>query len=253
MNTRKQQSGFTLVEIAIVLVIIGLLLGGILKGQELITSARVRNVADQSSAVQAAYYGFIDRYRLIPGDMLPGSANPNSACNALGTANFTSCGTMGGNANGRIDDTGGLIWQEAMSVWAQLAAAGFLQGPYATQAAPGSFTVAEYTSNATPRAPTNPWGGFLLLGRSADYQPGGGQPVRLHLVLGRNIPVAVARELDVKIDDGLPQSGVLRGAPTAATVYSTVGDQAAACTTAAAPFVWDINQNAADCNAYYLY
>ena len=64
----KQQKGFTLVEIAIVLVIIGLLLGGILKGQELINSARVRNLADQNSGVQAAYYGFIDRYRRIPGD-----------------------------------------------------------------------------------------------------------------------------------------------------------------------------------------
>lgn len=51
-NIRRQQ-GFTLVEMAIVLVIIGLLLGGILKGQELITSARVRNIADQNSGVQA--------------------------------------------------------------------------------------------------------------------------------------------------------------------------------------------------------
>ena len=64
----KQQTGFTLVEIAIVLVIIGLLLGGILKGQELINSARVRNLADQNSGVQAAYFGFIDRYRQVPGD-----------------------------------------------------------------------------------------------------------------------------------------------------------------------------------------
>ena len=44
MNNR--QSGFTLVEIAIVLVIIGLLLGGVLKGQELITQAKIKNVAN---------------------------------------------------------------------------------------------------------------------------------------------------------------------------------------------------------------
>lgn len=42
---KRRQSGFTLIEIAIVLVIIGLLLGGILKGQELINSARVKNLA----------------------------------------------------------------------------------------------------------------------------------------------------------------------------------------------------------------
>jgi prepilin-type N-terminal cleavage/methylation domain-containing protein len=58
---KRMQQGFTLVEIAIVLVIIGLLLGGILKGQELITNARVRNVADQQSAVKAAFYAFQDR------------------------------------------------------------------------------------------------------------------------------------------------------------------------------------------------
>ncbi len=73
MNIKKQ-SGFTLVEIAIVLVVIGLLLGGILKGQQLINSARVRNLADQSSGVQAAYYGFIDRFRNLPGDMIPANA-----------------------------------------------------------------------------------------------------------------------------------------------------------------------------------
>ena len=71
MNIRKQ-SGFTLVEIAIVLVVIGLL--GILKGQQLINSARVRNMADQNSGVQAAYYGFIDRFRNLPGDMTPTAA-----------------------------------------------------------------------------------------------------------------------------------------------------------------------------------
>ena len=55
---KHSQRGFTLIEIAIVLVIIGLLLGGILKGQELITSARVRNLANQIDGVKAAYFGF---------------------------------------------------------------------------------------------------------------------------------------------------------------------------------------------------
>src|SRR5690349_13016648 len=64
----KSQKGFTLVEIAIVLVIIGLLLGGILKGQEMITQAKIKNVIADVSGVSAAMYGYQDRYKALPGD-----------------------------------------------------------------------------------------------------------------------------------------------------------------------------------------
>ena len=65
---KSRQDGFTLVEIAIVLVIIGLLLGGILKGQEMITQAKIKNVIADISGVSAAMYGYQDRYRALPGD-----------------------------------------------------------------------------------------------------------------------------------------------------------------------------------------
>src|SRR5918992_3324357 len=64
----RKQAGFTLVEIAIVLVIIGLLLGGILKGQEMITQAKIKNVIADVTGVSAAMYGYQDRYRALPGD-----------------------------------------------------------------------------------------------------------------------------------------------------------------------------------------
>src|SRR3954463_9260347 len=64
----KRNQGFTLVEIAIVLVIIGLLLGGILKGQEMITQAKIKNVIADMSGVSAAMYGYQDRYKALPGD-----------------------------------------------------------------------------------------------------------------------------------------------------------------------------------------
>jgi prepilin-type N-terminal cleavage/methylation domain-containing protein len=65
---KARQSGFTLVEIAIVLVIIGLLLGGILKGQEMITQAKIKNVINDFNGMSAAMYSYQDRYRAIPGD-----------------------------------------------------------------------------------------------------------------------------------------------------------------------------------------
>jgi prepilin-type N-terminal cleavage/methylation domain-containing protein len=75
ITMRHKQAGFTLIEIAIVLVIIGLLLGGVLKGEELITSARVRNLISQQDGVKAAFYGFQDRFRALPGDYPGAVAN----------------------------------------------------------------------------------------------------------------------------------------------------------------------------------
>src|SRR6266540_2430652 len=92
----RQQRGFTLIEIAIVLVIIGLLLGGVLKGQELITSARVRNLISMQDGIKAAYFGFLDRYRALPGDYAQAVANIN------GVTGGTACG-VGGTGNGNGD------------------------------------------------------------------------------------------------------------------------------------------------------
>jgi len=91
----KQQRGFTLVEIAIVLVIIGLLLGGVLKGQEMVTSAKVRNLADQGSAIKTAFFAFQDRYRAVPGDYIAASTNINGVTVGVNNGN--------GNGNGLID------------------------------------------------------------------------------------------------------------------------------------------------------
>ncbi len=68
LRNRARQAGFTLVEIAIVLVIIGLLLGGVLKGQEMIENAKIKSIVGDMKAIQAAYNGYIDRYKAIPGD-----------------------------------------------------------------------------------------------------------------------------------------------------------------------------------------
>lgn len=64
----KKQNGFTLIELAIVLVIIGLLLGGVLKGQELINSAKVKNLVADFKNVQVFMYGYQDKFKALPGD-----------------------------------------------------------------------------------------------------------------------------------------------------------------------------------------
>ena len=193
MNMNKQK-GFTLVEIAIVLVIIGLLLGGILKGQELINGARVRNLADQNSGVQAAYYGFIDRYRQVPGDMTTATAIP-----AIGATIFN-----GGDGDGGVDNS--LV--EAGGVWEQLARSNFLSGGFTLPTAAITAEIGAGTTIYGNTSPINAYNAPIILTRNDGYTGAGG--VRLNLHLGANVPVSIARELDIKLDDGLPNTGVLR-------------------------------------------
>ena len=252
MYSNKKQSGFTLVEIAIVLVIIGLLLGGILKGQELINSARVRNMADQNSGIQAAYFGFIDRYRQVPGDWAQAAA-----AQAIGDATVT----LGGNGNGRIDNT----LAEAAAVFSQLSKSNFLGGGFTpATAAPGSEAL--YIS--TVASPINAFNGSLILTRNAGYS--GTTSTRLNLHMGVNVPVSIARELDIKVDDGLPNTGVLRmtipdGGVTTFDGISFVSNVATCTTdtgavaatnnpgTGAATDIFDVFDDFQDCGQVFVY
>ena len=182
MNAKRMQ-GFTLIEIAIVLVIIGLLLGGILKGQELITSARVRNLISQQDGVRAAFYGFQDRYRALPGDY------------SVATTNIQGSSTNG-DGNGQISD-GTTV--ESNLVWEHLSKAGFINGNYTYAATVAGETV----------VPKNPYGQFIRLAWDTTYLvPDGGTAVARHnLKTGNQIPVAIVAEVDRKIDDGIPSTG----------------------------------------------
>ncbi len=82
MMNRTKNRGFTLIEIAIVLVIIGLLLGGVLKGQELINNARVKSFANDFRNIPISIYAYQDRFRAIPGD---DSGRPTSTSLAAST------------------------------------------------------------------------------------------------------------------------------------------------------------------------
>ncbi len=249
---KKKQTGFTLVEIAIVLVIIGLLLGGILKGQELINSARVRNLADQNSGVQAAYFGFIDRYRQVPGDW---GIGPAGQAIGIGILN-------GGNGNGRVDNT----YVEATGLWEQLTRANFLSGGFTL---PTSVIASEATYGGV--VPANAFNAPLILTRNGGYTGTGVSRLNLHL--GRNVPISIAKELDVKVDDGLPNTGVLRmTAPALASGGGTNFDavnfvaQFAGCTTVAtanaasngagtglATDIYDTFDDSQDCGQVFLY
>src|SRR5687768_6441347 len=158
---RHRDSGFTLIEIAIVLVIIGLLLGGVLKGQELITGARVRNIIQQQDGVKAAYFGFLDRYRALPGDYA-------QATNTIQGVT-AGCGTGNGDGDGQIEIAG----NEYILVWEHLSRAQFINGSYAC-AAPAGVPPNAGSYGTAASAPANPYGQFLGLVYDAVYASAAG-------------------------------------------------------------------------------
>jgi prepilin-type N-terminal cleavage/methylation domain-containing protein len=89
----NKQTGFTLIELAIVLVIIGLLLGGVLRGQELINSAKVKNMANDFRSIPIYIYGYQDKFKALPGDDKAADTHVGAAVANIGNGN----GALEGN------------------------------------------------------------------------------------------------------------------------------------------------------------
>lgn len=193
-TTMKSQSGFTLIEIAIVLVIIGLLLGGVLQGQQLIENSRVRAAVNDFKGVPAAAYSYMDRYRRFPGDDGPTLV----ALTGRGGAWTTVTGF--GNQNGTLDGAINLTFAptiELLGFWQHLRAAGFIPGNPATVGAAA--------------LPQNPFGGLVGV-NSGLIQ---GMPAGANKVCMNNVPGSGAIALDGQLDDGLPNAGGFRANQTA--------------------------------------
>ena len=186
----KKQKGFTLIEIAIVLVIIGLLLGGVLKGQELINTARVRALNNSVDGITAAWFSFQDRYRAFPGDYLSARSQVN-----LPTA------PLGGDGNGRVDTPA-----ERGLLWVHLEQAGYITGGYdGAVIADGDEYVCSVTS-----CPDNGFGTGMSLFHGAEVRTPAAATDAHELITGQGIPVEVIAELDRKVDDGAPTTGLMQ-------------------------------------------
>jgi prepilin-type N-terminal cleavage/methylation domain-containing protein len=237
---KRYNQGFTLIEIAIVLVIIGLLLGGVLKGQELITGARVRNLISQQDGVKAAFFGFQDRYRGLPGDYA--SADTNINC---GTGVTCSKGNGDGRITNGATPVNGSVAHEETLVWNHLTAAGFLNGSY-------TFTTDIAATDAN--TPKNPYSSYLELQYDAAYGTGT-PPAKHNLKTGAQVPVEIIAEVDRKVDDGLPYNGAFQFsayAPAAGSPPAVTGAQGCINTTPN-PAVWEIKNGSTNCGAASLF
>ena len=184
----RRQKGFTLVEIAIVLVIIGLILGAILKGQELIKNAKVKRIKSDVDAIVAAVYSYQDKYNgYLPGDNPRGTGSGICNCGAAGGA----CG------DGLWSNT-----TEYVCAWRELIGGNFISGnPRLTD----ESTVAK----------RHPFGGRYLF-RYGTHNGKNGNYIYID-----NVPYDVARTLDEKYDDGIWNSGDIQ----ASGDYSTAGNR----------------------------
>jgi prepilin-type N-terminal cleavage/methylation domain-containing protein len=127
---------FSLVELSIVLVILGLLTGGILTGQNLIRAAELRSLMTETQRYQSAIYTFRDKYFAIPGDMANASAfwghqTPAGSCTNNSGAADSASGVCDGNADARINTTSTLNRAvEEYQFWRHLVSAGLIEGNF---------------------------------------------------------------------------------------------------------------------------
>lgn len=221
---------FSLVELSIVLVILGLLTGGILAGQSLIRAAELRSVSSEAQRYTAAVRTFRDKYMALPGDM----ANATSfwgAAHATPATCLTTAGTGTQTCNGNGDgdlDPAALASQrgELFMFWEQLANAGLIEGDYTGFAGAGDTGDVDLGTNS-PRSRLGNAGwaandsvqsGYGLVGQRYTNITGG--DAYTHFIIGGEavgVPSGgimkpeEAWGIDTKLDDGRPGIGAVKG------------------------------------------
>ncbi len=259
--SRSSQAGFTLVELAIVLLIIGLILSGVLKGQDLVNAARLNSVLTDANQIRTAAGTFQTKYTYLPGD-IPTTV----ATTAFGWTGTLLCNATGNHGDGRIEGVmaGAVpVSSEAMCFWGHMRAATLISAPAPTN---GSY--------ATDISFTDSWSSRVGGLYTVEYSDGTGTAATLGVGIGAGAAVvpltndgnfivlsnmtvastpranlltpAQAYEIDLKSDDGLPYTGTLMATGVTAAGVANSG----ACTsTATASAVYNTSDRTA-CSIY---
>ena len=200
---KSRLSGFTLIEIAIVLVIIGLLLSGVLKGQELINSAKVKNLATDFKNIPVYVYGYQDKFKALPGDdaNVAMHVTGGTACTGAPAVVVGQCNVGNGMIDGGWNDMS--IASESYVVWQHVRVAGLASGSTDT------------TAPATTYLSTNAVGGYIGVTNAAKSPIAtlkGSFIICSDAILGK-----FAKQLDITLDDGNTATGTMQVITAGAT------------------------------------
>lgn len=193
----RGEAGFTLIEIAIVLVIIGLLLGGVLQGQQLIENSRVRSATNDINGIAAGAFSYQDRYGRLPGDD-PGATDERGS-------SWPRTDGNAGDGNGVIEGTlaetfSPAAGSEVAYFFQDLRSAGFING--------------DPSLSGTQALPQNPFGGLTSITNEPVMAPADGSALGGMKVCMSNVTGSAAAALDNQLDDGVPGSGRFRAHPS---------------------------------------
>ncbi len=220
--TNKRMQAFSLIELSIVLVILGLITGGVLAGQSLIRAAELRGISTQTDEYRSAVNIFKAKYFSLPGDMtnatdfwgaLDGADGLGADCFTLIS---TATATCNGNGNGWINDpaggTGVWNWAERFTFWVHLSNAGLILGQYTGKS---DSTTNAFTVTPGLNSPEGAISGSEVRIVSSDFIYGAGHTnsfaglgMTNALEFRQNILTPTeAWSIDKKFDDGMPGTG----------------------------------------------
>jgi prepilin-type N-terminal cleavage/methylation domain-containing protein len=207
--------GFTLVELCIVLVIVGLLTGGVMMGGHLIRAAEVRSVVTETQQFIAANNTFRLKYNALPGDMhnatamwgIAGGDGQNNACYTTISKGPETCnGDGNGQISGNVPE-----FNERYRYWQHLANSGIIPGAFiGTNAAHAGYSypyVRGINAPGTRLASDALWYAAWVTampGNAVYFAAPPGNTLRI--TFGALTPEE-NRNIDSKIDDGLPGKG----------------------------------------------
>lgn len=250
------KKGFSLVEVSIVVIIVGLLIGGIMAGDSLINQAKITKTVSDFSGYQTALRQFQLKYDALPGDMIDATSYFGAADNGDGigsdcTSLQTDTGKLTCNGDGDfLIDTD----NEHLRLWQQLSYGGFIKGGFSGTTLNSS--VATWWYGYGSNVPKARFGdsNYTVLNTSSSMQP---SILKNQLLIVPNPPGAYsflgsgvlkseeAMDLDSKMDDSKPGTGTVQaGVGYGGTITNCVTS------TDITTSIYDLSKRGLNCNIY---